>query len=318
MDPTVKLTFLGTSSAMPTRCRNTSAIYLQADGMGFLFDSGEGVQKQMLIAGLNPMKLKAVFISHIHYDHVLGLPGLLSTLALLNRNEPLTVVGPRKVNELLETLEDRFYMNLPYEIQFAEAGQGPVYRAGPIEVHSHPTVHSVESYAYKFVYRFLKRRFYPERAISLGVPRGPLWGKLQLGQAVEVKGKLITPEMVSDSPPEPVTITISGDTAFYAGLVEFYRGSDLLIHEATFDKSLQKRADEMLHSTTHDAARAAALSGARKLIIYHYSERYTDVSALEAEARELFKDALAAVEFTSVEFYGKDINVIMPKDGCGR
>ncbi len=312
----MKIVFLGTSAAVPTRERNTVSIYIMTTNGAYLFDAGEGLQKQLQIAGLNPIKIKAVFISHMHFDHVLGLPGLLMTMALMNRKEKLTVVGTRKLFQFLKMFNKEFYMDLTFEVEFIEAHQGSVYKNKEIEVLAFPTVHSTESYAYRLFEHKLKRKFHPEKALELGIPRGPLWNKLQLGESIIINGKTIKPEMVSDPPPAPLSVSISGDTAYFEQLIEFFKGSDIIIHESTFSRELANKASEMLHSTSEQAAIVALRSGAKLLALYHFSERYKDVSYLEEEARKIFPNTVAAKDFMCIKIEDNDINVFNNINEC--
>ncbi|MGC8568654.1 MAG: ribonuclease Z [Nitrososphaeria archaeon] len=301
--------FLGTSSAVPIKDRNTVAVYVSTTNGAYLFDAGEGVQRQMQHAGLNPNKIKAIFISHIHFDHALGLPGLLMTMALMTRREPLTIVGTRKLFEFLEILDRKFYMDLTYDVEFIEAKQGTVYRNREIEVSAFPTLHSTESFAFRLFEHKLKRRFHPEKAQELGIPRGPLWNRLQLGESVHFMGRTITPDMVSDPPPPPISVCVSGDTAYFEPLAEFFRGCDVLIHESTFSRDLKEKAAEMLHSTSEQAALIAQKAGARLLVLYHFSERYKDVSLLENEAKAIFPSTVAAKDFMCIKIEDNDLKI---------
>ena len=305
----MKIVILGTSAAVPTKSRNTSSVYVQTTNGAYLFDAGEGVQKQMQIAGLNPIKLKAVFISHEHFDHILGLPGLLMTMALLNRKDPLTIVGTKKLFQFLQFLNKKMHMDLTYDVDFVEAHQGTVFKEKEIEVRAFPTLHSTESYAYRLFEYKLKRKFHPEKALELGVPRGPLWNKLQLGETVVVNGKLITPDMVSDSPPKPKSVSISGDTAYFEEIIDFYKESDVLIHESTFAKDLEQKASEMFHSTSVQAASIALKSSVKVLILYHFSERYVDERLLEEEAKQIFPNVYAAKDLMCIKIEDNDIKI---------
>ncbi|MGC8558278.1 MAG: ribonuclease Z, partial [Nitrososphaeria archaeon] len=254
--------FLGTSSAVPTVERNTASIVIDTTEGQLMFDCGEGTQRQMLYAKLNPIKLKAIFITHMHFDHIMGLVGLMMTMDLLNRSQPLTVIGPAGLKAMLDFFEQRLYMNHQYDIVYRMAMPGAVYESGEVSVEAHSAVHSTESYSYRVTQRKFKRKFHPEKAIALGIPQGPLWGRLQVGEEVVLNGKIIYPDQVCDPPTKPLSVGISGDTAYSEGLVKFFKGVDLLIHEATFSSELQERAGEMLHSTSIDAAHVAQRSGA--------------------------------------------------------
>jgi len=305
--------FLGTSSAAPTLERNTASVVLGTTEGQLMFDCGEGTQRQMLYAKLNPIKLKAIFITHMHFDHIMGLVGLLMTMDLLNRSEPLTVIGPAGLKEMLDFFEQRLYMNHQYDIVYRRAMPGTVYGSGEVSVEAESAVHSTESYSYRVTQRKFKRKFHPERAIALGIPQGPLWGRLQIGEEVVLNDKTIYPDQVCDPPAKPLSVGISGDTAYSENLVKFFKGVDLLIHEATFSAELQGRAAEMLHSTSIDAAHVAQQSGVGFLAIYHFSERYKDASMLEREARTVFEKTVAARDFMKIEILQNSIKVEMMK-----
>ncbi|MGC8661407.1 MAG: ribonuclease Z [Nitrososphaeria archaeon] len=308
--------FLGTSSAVPTVQRNTVSIVINTSEGQLMFDCGEGSQRQMLYAGLNPMKLKAVFITHMHFDHIMGLVGLLMTMGLLNRTKPLTVVGPKGLGKMINFFERELYMNHEYELIFRSAEPGKVYEEGEVSVEAERALHSTESFSYKVVHAKKKRKFHIERARELGIPQGPLWGKLQVGETVEYNGRTIRPEEVCEPPARPITVGISGDTAYSDSLVRFFAGVTLLIHESTFSSELQDRAKEMLHSTSTDAARVALEAGAGYLIIYHFSERYRDIKLLENEARSVFEKTTAARDFMKVEILENSIKAEQLKLRC--
>ncbi|MEM0123131.1 MAG: ribonuclease Z [Conexivisphaerales archaeon] len=308
--------FLGTSSAVPTVERNIVSIVVGTSEGQLMFDCGEGSQRQMLYADLNPMKLKAIFITHMHFDHIMGLVGLMMTMELLNRTEPLTIVGPSGLGKMLDFFERELYMNHRYELIFRSAEPGTVYKKGEVRVEAEKAMHSTESYSYKVVQIKKKRKFHTEKAIELGIPQGPLWGKLQMGETVEFNSRTIKPEEVCEPPARPITVGISGDTAPTDSLVEFFTGVNLLIYESTFSSDLQDRAREMLHSTSIDAAHVALKSGAGYLIIYHFSERYRDVKLLESEAKSVFEKTTAARDFMKVEILENSIKVEQLKLRC--
>ncbi len=312
----MQVIFLGTSSAVPTVRRNTVSIVVKTSEGQLMFDCGEGTQRQMLYAGLNPMKLKAIFITHMHFDHTMGLIGLLMTMELLNRAEPLAIVGPKGLKKMLEFFERELYMNHNYELKYIAAEPGTVFELGEVKVQAERAIHSTESYSYKVIQSKKKRKFNVERARRLGIPQGPLWGRLQLGETVVFNGIEIRPDEVCEPPERPITVGISGDTAYSENLVKFFAGANLLIHESTFSSDLQDRAREMLHSTSTDAARVARQSGSSYLVIYHFSERYRDVEPLEKEARTIFERTIAARDFMKVEILGNDIKVEQLKSRC--
>jgi len=312
----MQVIFLGTSSAVPTVRRNTVSIVVKTSEGQLMFDCGEGTQRQMLYAGLNPMKLKAIFITHMHFDHIMGLIGLLMTMELLKRKEPLTIVGPEDLKKMLEFFERELYMNLNYELKYIHAEPGTVFELGEVQVQAERAIHSTESYSYKVIQGKKKRKFNVDKAKRLGIPRGLLWGRLQLGETIAFNGIEISPDEVCEPPEKPIVIGISGDTAYSDNLVKFFAGANLIIHESTFSSDLQDRAREMLHSTSTDAARVARESGSGYLVLYHFSERYREVEPLEKEARTIFERTIAAKDFMAIEILRNDIKVWQLKTKC--
>ncbi|MFY9553805.1 MAG: ribonuclease Z [Blastocatellia bacterium] len=297
---------LGTSSGKPTLKRSVSALAVVREAEWLLFDCGEGAQVQITRAGLSPSRLSAVFITHLHGDHFNGVPGLLSTMGLDRRTRELTLVGPRGVREYLDTLERLRVIFLPYPIELAEFSSFPdlrmVYETADYTVSARPLDHRLFALGYRIDERARPGRFNVERARALGVPEGPLWGRLQSGEDVRLDdGKVVHSEDVLGAPRSGKSVAYCLDTRPCDSSLELARGVDLLIHEATYTEEFAVEAQQYGHSTAAQAASTARDAGARRLLITHFSTRYPDAAQLLDEARAIFPDTVLAEDLTEIE-----------------
>ncbi|HEX8090990.1 MAG TPA: ribonuclease Z [Blastocatellia bacterium] len=297
---------LGTSSGKPTLKRNVSALAVAREGEWLLFDCGEGTQTQIARAGLNPSRLSAIFITHLHGDHFNGLSGLLSTMGLDRRERGLALVGPQGMREYLDTLARLkiLFVNYPLEIkEFSSVGElTTVYDAADYSVCARALDHRIFALGYRVQERERPGRFNLERAHSLGIPEGPLFGRLQSGNDVRLAdGRVIHPSDVLGPRRRGKAVAYCTDTRPFAGSIELARGADLLIHEATYTRELTEEAREYGHSTAEQAGRMARDSGARQLLITHFSTRYPDATALLEEARAVFPNTIMAQDLVEVE-----------------
>ena len=297
------LTFLGTSAARPTVERGVSAIALQREGEMLLFDCGEGTQRQMMRYGVG-FTLADIFFTHFHSDHFLGLTGLVRTLGLQGRTEPLRLFGPKGAQRILTQALELGFERVPFPIAIEELKPGDrVPRTGyGLEVV--PADHGGGAVSYVLREHQRLGRFDPEQARALGVPEGPLWGKLHKGEVVEwdepqAAGPSIRRSVDPSTlvgPPRPGRIVaISGDTRPNAALVEAAAGADLLVHEATFTHDEHPRALETRHATAREAAQVALAARARRLVLTHLSARFsTQWQELLDEARAVFGETEVA------------------------
>lgn len=295
------VTFLGTSSAAPTRDRGLPAIAIQREGQVVLMDCGEGVQRQVIGHGIGLNKEMAVLVTHLHGDHVTGLLGLLQTMGLAQRRRPLVVVGPPKLLKWLQVTSDLLHIGLTFPIEFHPAKPGSTVRLKGFKVRVARADHSVEAYSY--VLEELPRPgvFHPEKARRLGITEGKLWSSLQKGRKVRVGGKEFSPTQVTGPPRAGRRIGYSGDTRPSAKLVRFFSGCDLLVFDSTFRESDRDKAVERKHSTCMEAAETAKKAKARRLALTHFSARYTSASPLVKEARRVFPNTFAAADGMTVE-----------------
>ena len=303
----IELTILGTTAGVPTKERGHSAIAVKYDGAIYLFDCGENTQRQMKIAGLSIFKTKAIFITHWHADHFAGLIGIIQTMALLERKEPLYIYGPKPAKQILEAIEkiDAYAhfaekINRGYEIIVKEISEGAVYETGKFAISSIPLKHSIPSVSYKFAEKEKPGRFNVKEAKKLGL-KPVQFGELQRGNSVRVESRLIKPSDVMGEPRPGVRFVYTGDTAYNEKLIEFSKGVDLLIHEATYASELEEQAKETLHATAKQAAEIAKKAKVKKLLLTHISPRYKDAKVILPEAKKVFKNTELAKDFMKIE-----------------
>lgn len=290
----IRLTFLGTAASRPTVGRNVSGLAVQREGDLMLFDCGEGTQRQMMRFGTG-FAVQAIFVTHLHADHFLGITGLLRTMALQGREEPLAIYGPPGSAPLLAQTVTLGVDRIPFPVEVEERGPGEgVVREG-YAIEAFPVSHRVSAVGWALAEAPRLGRFDVERARSLGVPEGPLFGRLHRGETVEVEGRTVRPGDVV-GPPRPGRLVVyTGDTRPCRDVVERATGAQLLVHESTFCDDERDRARETFHSTAAEAAEVAAQAGVDQLVLTHLSARYSEVTApLEEEARERFAAARVA------------------------
>jgi ribonuclease Z len=294
---------LGTAAGVPTLKRSLPAILVQRDGEQLMFDCGEGVQRQMLMAGASLSRTTRVFVTHMHGDHVMGLPGLLQTMALLGREKKLEVYGPPNIRDFLRGIKEtiQFVLTFPTEIHEIERA-GVVCQEDEYTVEAVRSKHVVPSFAYAYVEKPRPGRFYPEKAKALGVPEGPLWSELQRGRRIKwSNGHVIRPEEVMGSPRRGRKIVYTGDTRPFKRLEKFAANADLLIHDSTLGDELAERAEKYGHSTVEQAAMSAKNARVKQLVLTHISQRYEDTSTWLKQARKIFKNTMMAEDFMQVE-----------------
>ena len=287
---------------MHSQKRNHPSIALKAFGDIFLFDCGEGTQKQLLFTTVSPMKISKIFITHYHGDHILGLPGLLQSMSLNGRENELAIYGPRGLDKIRDAIYSLGYCAIEYPIEFIEIDDGIVEETEEYIIRAQSVRHNVPALAYSLEEK-KKPRFLREKAIELGVPVGPAFGKLHNGEEVEVNGKIIKPEQVLGPPRKGIKITYSGDTRPCEEMVMLAKDSTLLIHESTFIQQEAQNAEDYGHSTAYDAAFVARESNSKELVITHISTRYGEDYAkiMLNEAKEVFENTKLAEDFMEIK-----------------
>ncbi len=310
----MQVTFLGTSSGVPTRSRNVSAVALRLPQRAelWLFDCGEGTQHQFLRSPLRVSQLRRIFITHMHGDHIFGLPGLLASLGLSGHCDGVDLYGPDPLRDYLEGVLRTSSTRLSYPIRVhpvREAARtgAPLLEDGDLTVRAAPLTHRVPAYAYRVEQQPRPGRFDVERARAMGIPPGPVYAALKAGRSVTLEDGRVVEGSRLCGPPQPgVSVVYCTDTTFSEEAVGLARGADLLIHEATFAHGEAELAFQRQHSTSTMAAQAALAAGVRQLALTHLSPRYMPGNAvtpddLLAEARAIFPATELARDFLTLE-----------------
>jgi ribonuclease Z len=303
----LNVTFLGTAGSLPTPERNPSAVLINREGEMMLFDCGEGTQRQMMRARTGMMRLNYIFLTHLHADHILGIPGLLETLAFQGRENPITVVGPMHTVSLVESFKSICYFSRNFDVQAMELEPGDVIKMKGFQVRAISTNHSVPSLGYSLEEDTRLGRFNRDAAISLGIPPGPLFGKLQHGQAIEIDGEKIEPHQVMGPSRPGRRVVYTGDTRPCKSVQIASTGADLLIHDCALANDMAEWARETKHSTAAEAAQVAKNADVGQLVLTHISSRYSeDTSKLLKEAKSIFERTIVAEDLMSLEISLKD------------
>jgi len=294
------LVFLGTSASAPTARRNASALLLRRGGERLLFDCGEGTQRQLLRSSVGLVDLREIFLTHFHADHYLGLPGMLKTFALRDRDLPLTVYGPPGLRDLFAALRIVFG-RLPYPLELVEVRAGDALERDGYRLLVFPVTHGVSAVGYALVEAARPGRFDVETADALGVPPGPERGALQRGESITLPdGRTLTPDAVLGPPRPGRTVVYPGDTAPSEVVRALAEDADVLVHEASFTEEEVDRARDTMHSTARQAAEVARDAGVKLLALTHLSPRYFGPEVLR-EAREVFPQTVAPRDFDTIE-----------------
>jgi ribonuclease Z len=299
----MQILFLGTAGSIPTPKRSLPAVLIKRKDEYIMFDAGEGVQKQMITAKTGFNRKMKVFITHMHGDHMLGLPGLLQTMTLLERQRPLQIYGPSGITMFLEDLRKTVQFALTYPVEVQEIEQpGIVCDEKEYVVQAALSDHSIPGLIYAMIEKPRPGRFFPRKARALKVPEGILWSKLQSGQTVESsKGKIVRPQDVMGPLRRGRKVVYTGDTRPFAGLAKLAENADLLIHDATLGDDMKERAREDGHSTPSQAAKIAKKARVKQLVLTHISARYEDPTSLLNQARKTFRNTLIAEDYMKIE-----------------
>jgi ribonuclease Z len=284
--------FLGTSAARPTVERNVTAVSVTREGETLLFDCGEGTQRQMMRYAVG-FSQNDIFFTHYHTDHLLGLVGLTRTMSLQGRTEPLRLYGPGGGLKALRACIAFGSDRLTFPVEIAELNGGDILDRGAYAIHAVNADHrGTIAIGYALVEKPRLGRFNPALAIELGIPEGPLWGRIHKGESVTLgDGRVIEAATLVGATRAGRTLVISGDSRPTQALTDISRHADLLIHEATFGDDEAARAIETGHSTAREAAQLALAAGAKKLVLTHFSARYSrDPSDLVTQAQTVFPD----------------------------
>jgi ribonuclease Z len=300
----MKITFLGTGAMVPTKERNVQSIHLEVDGEGILVDCGEGTQRQMNIAGINRTKIRKILISHWHGDHVAGIVGLLQTISSSEEPKNIKLFGPKGSKEYFHHMLKSCAFELRMSVDIIEIipkDNKPVlfFENDNYFLEAAKLRHSIPCIGYVFKEKD-QRTINMVKAKKLGLTEGPDIGKLKRGEAVLLKQKTVTADMVSTIK-KGKRIAFVLDTEECAGLNNLARDADVFICEATYDSSLDEKAEEYKHMTAQTVAQIASQENVKKLILTHFSQRYKTIEAIEKDAKKVFPTTVCAFDFMHVK-----------------
>jgi len=303
----MKIVLLGTSSAVPTLTRGLSSTALIRDGDVFLFDCGEGTQLQIMRSSVKRSRIHSIFIGHLHGDHLYGIAGLISTLQLDGREEPLNVFGPQGLRNFLNaafrTSDAQFKFGLNIQ-EFPRGFRGRVLDQEDYYVEALPLDHSIFCLGWRFQEKDKPGVFNLERAVELGIPRGPLYGKLQRGESITLDdGRVITSDEVMGPQRRGKSVAYCLDTQFTERSIELAHECTALVHETTFGSEEIDMARDRKHSTMDDAARVAKEARVENLIATHFSSRYDarQVARIADDARSVFEPIIVGRDLLEIE-----------------
>lgn len=296
----IQISILGTTSNAPTKERNHPAVHLRYKAANLLFDCGENAQQQMMKLGLSIFKIDAVFISHLHADHILGLGGLIQTMAIMGRQKELFIYGPPKIKKYVDFFLNWENFKCGFPIKPIEVKEGRVHEDDDYTVTAFGLKHSVPCFGYVFEEK-VERNLNKKKLKEAGLYNKPECGELKAKGKIKWNGKTIKIEDVSDPLRSPRKVVYCMDTQPTENIIKHAKNADLIICEGTYDESLKEKAHEYYHMTTKDAARIAQKARAKKLLITHFSPRYDDLKPLEKEAKQVFKNTVIAKDLMQLE-----------------
>ncbi|WP_077603095.1 ribonuclease Z [Oceanobacillus sojae] len=301
----MEITFLGTGAGLPSKERNVTAIVLsmlQELNEVWLFDCGEATQHQLLRTKIKPGKINKIFLTHMHGDHIYGLPGFLSSRSFqAGTDKPMTVYGPEGIKDFIEYALKLSHTHLTYPLTIIEINEGLLFETEAIEVHAKKLAHGIPSFGFRIVEKDKPGELLVEKLKEKGIRPGPIYGEIKEKPAVTLKdGSVIHQKDFIGPPKKGRIISILGDTTYQTAHEEFVKNSDLLIHEATFAADKETLAKNYFHSTTIQAAKLAVDASCKQLILTHISSRYqfSEMDAFLEEAREVFSNTSIASDFS--------------------
>ncbi|WP_380183078.1 ribonuclease Z [Kalamiella sp. sgz302252] len=299
----MELLFLGTGAGTPSRQRNVTSIALNLQGVrsgSWLFDCGEGTQHQIMRSATKPGKLEKIFITHLHGDHIFGLPGLLTSRSMNGISEGITLYGPPGIKAFVETSLSLSGSWLTFPLEIVEIGAGEVFRDEHFRVIAYPLTHPVECYGFRIEEHDRPGTLDAERLLADGIKPGRLFQQLKQGKTVTMEdGRVVDGSRYLGPSKKGLTLAIFGDTAPGPAAKELAAGADVVVHEATLEAAMEEKANSRGHSSTVQAATMAKEAQAKRLIITHLSSRYLreDTERLLAECREIFPATEMAHDF---------------------
>lgn len=312
----MELEFLGTGAGVPAKHRNvtsTALRLLDERNVVWLFDCGEGTQMQILRSTIRPRKIEKIFITHLHGDHIYGLPGLISSRSFQGGDTPLEIYGPKGIKDFVQTILRISQTKISYPLRLIEIEEeGVLFKDQQFEVSCLRLDHGIESFGYRIVEASHKGELQVDALLALGLKPGPIFGRLKKGEVVTLEdGRVINGADYLGQDKQGRIVAILGDTRLCGNAVKLAEGADVLVHESTFNKSEAKLARAYYHTTTYQAAQVACDAGVKKLLLNHISARYVgkDITDLANEAKEKFPNTLIVKDFDIVEipFAGEEV-----------
>ncbi len=305
----MQITFLGTSSGVPTRSRNVSSVALRLPQRAelWLFDCGEGTQHQILRSDLKMSQLSRIFVTHMHGDHIFGLMGLLASCGLAGNVRRVDIYGPQGLNEYLQACRRYSHTHFSYPVKVHAVRPGVVYEDSEFKVSCDILHHRITAYGYRIEEKNRAGRFDVEKAKALEIPPGRVYGQLKRGEIVTLRdGRVINGSDLCGPTEIGRKVVYCTDTVFCENAVDLAKDADVLIHEATFAHQDSQMAFDRLHSTSTMAAQTALAAGARNLIMSHFSPRYAPGNAIELkdlleEGQAIFPNTKMAYDFMTYE-----------------
>ena len=310
----MNITFLGTSSGVPTLTRNVSSLALKLSQKAevWLFDCGEGTQHQLIKSTIKSSQIRKIFITHMHGDHIYGLPGLLATLGLSGNSKGIDIYGPSNLKNFISSALKNSYCKISFPLKFFEVENSAqtntnLFEDELIEVKCASLKHRLPAFGYRVNEKDKPGQFNLEKAKKLNIPEGPIYGRLHSGQIVKLEdGRILNGSDFCGEPRKGESFVYCTDTIFSKRAIELSKNVDLLVHESTFSDKDEEMAFEKLHSTTIMAAKTALLSNAKKLVLTHISPRYTPKSLVKPidllnEAKQIFPNTFLAKDFLTTK-----------------
>ncbi|MGV3345233.1 ribonuclease Z [Enterobacteriaceae bacterium LUAb1] len=303
----MELLFLGTGAGAPYKARNVTSIAFNIKGNSnnsWLFDCGEATQHQLLPTAIRLGKISRIFITHLHGDHIFGLPGLLTSRSMAGITDPITIYGPAGIKAFVETTLSLSSSFLSFPLEIVEIQQGMVCDDGQFRVYAYPLNHVIECYGYRIEEHHRPGGLDAARLVADGVLPGPLWQQLKRGETITLNdGRVICGAEYLGIPVQGRKLAIFGDTAPTPVALELASGVDIMVHETTLEKALQEKANERGHSTTVQAAMLAKEAGVKRFIATHFSARYSigECQRLLAECQAIFPNTELAYDFLSFD-----------------
>ncbi|MDR7075171.1 ribonuclease Z [Neobacillus niacini] len=303
--------FLGTGAGVPAKLRNVTSIalkLLEERGAIWLFDAGEATQHQILHTSIKPRRIEKVFVTHLHGDHIYGIPGLLASRSFQGGESEVIVYGPKGIKEYITISLSVSQTYLKYPLKIIEIDEGIIFEDEQFRVEARLLQHGIPSYGYRIVEKDKPGTLLADKLVEAGVQPGPIFRKIKEGESVTLEnGRVIIPEDYLGPDQKGRIVTILGDTRYCDNAISLAKDADLLIHEATFSKGEEQLAFDYFHSTTHQAAEVARRSGSKQLCLTHISSRYDrqEWRELVMEAQEIFTNTDIAEDFKEINIPSK-------------